>query len=118
MAKKERTPAENFSWVRNQKVTEALRRAKSAEAWKPLGGLKHALAFWFGSDGIAWFILKNNLNPDDLQASFDASVEHPYLDADEIQPLLNELEELEAQYITKVNAVVAAAKAKLLKDKQ
>lgn len=112
---KQYTPAESFSNLRRLKVGDALRRAKSDEVWKPLGGLKHAMSFWFGERGVAWFITKNGHDPLALQAEFDAREEHSYLSQDELQPFLEKLHALEEQYIRELNKVTAEVQAKLLK---
>ena len=112
---KQYTPAESFSNLRRLKVGDALRRAKSEEAWKPLGGLKYAISFWIGEQGVAWFINKNGHDPVALQAEFDARDEHSYLSQDELQPFLQRLQALEEQYIRELNKVAGEVQAMLLK---
>lgn len=78
----ELTPSKAFDRLRKQKVKIAVRDLQtklSAEVKK----VNYAVQFWHGTEGITWYMAKNNLDAEKLQQDFEKDNLQPYSTAEE-----------------------------------
>jgi hypothetical protein len=103
----ERSHAQEFTSLRNRKIRSALSALRAAEI-RERGKLNYALYFWAGSEGVSWYLTKNELDPAELQGEFDDAGIDAFKDRADIERVAQAIQELERRFLDDITALVEA----------